>query len=78
MRYGGWSTTAFGLRCDAMPVPSDPGWKLERDSHGCNVWTNPNDTWLSGKTNSATTYCGAVPGDAGTDSADAAADVAVE
>lgn len=42
MDYGGWSFNAMcGLKdCDGMPIPSDPGWKLGTDDHGCATWKN--------------------------------------
>lgn len=76
MAYGGWSASKSCARtCDGMPVPSDPDWKLETDSHGCAQWTNPNDHLNGGKSNSATSYCGAVgKADAGPDAADGSTD----
>jgi hypothetical protein len=76
MSYGGWRNGGVcRVRCDGMPDRSDPGWKLEMDSHGCERWTNPNDVWNGGTPNAATSYCGMVPGrDAGSDAADAATD----
>jgi hypothetical protein len=76
MSYGGWSTGRCAEECDGMPEPSDPGWKIEIDSHGCEQWTNPNDFWNGGTRNAATAYCGISPNlDAGSDAAsDAATD----
>jgi hypothetical protein len=55
-----------------MPVPDDPGWKLQTDSQGCPLWTNPNDH--AGVHDGTTSYCGApLLRDAGPD-ADAASD----
>ena len=41
-----------------MPVPSDPGWTLATDDHGCKVWRNPNDSFRGGTTSPETKYCG--------------------
>ena len=42
MNFGGWSQDgSCGRTCDGMPLPNDPGWKLDKDSHGCRVWTHP-------------------------------------
>lgn len=72
MSYGGWKAAgaSCGKRCDGMPVSTDPGWKLENDSHGCPRWTHPDDF---PKHAVGVSYCGAVaPNDAGADaSADA-------
>ncbi len=49
MKYGGWSGdgNCFGQICDGMPVPSDPGWKLVKDDHGCSMWSNASPNWGS-------------------------------
>lgn len=68
MDYGGFRTGQCAQTCDGMPAPSDPGWKIEMDSHGCPQWTNPNDYWNGGTRSSGTSYCGgAPPRDAGLD-----------
>src|SRR5262249_16710984 len=59
MAYGGarksWGCSAA---CDGMPVPSDPGWRLENDTAGCPVWTHPYDSMSKGGTmNPQTRYC---------------------
>ncbi len=64
MEYGGWrynpefacSQTEF---CDGMPLPSDPDWKIEPDTHGCPHWTNPHDYFRGGTRSVTTSYCGA-------------------
>lgn len=74
MSYGGWSEHACGRACDGMPESDDPGWKLTTDTHGCRVWTNPNDAWNGGTRNPATAYCGGVRVDSGLDDASDASD----
>ncbi len=79
MDYGGYSSDGrCGETCDGMPLPSDPGWKLVKDGHGCDVWTNPRGTIVGDG-------CGSLPpppdagGDAGADAAaDAGADAAAD
>jgi hypothetical protein len=43
---GGWSASGscndVDVACDNLPLASDPGWKLVKDEHGCDVWDNPN------------------------------------
>ena len=86
MHFGGWEgdDRSCGDSCDGMPLPDDPDWKLEADSHGCAHWTNPHGIAVSGGTG-AIGYCGVLrpdggtPGDASQDSpgdspADASAD----
>jgi hypothetical protein len=61
MDYGGWSPAErpCGLStCDGMPVPSDPAWKIEPDSHGCPHWVNPHDYFRDGTRSNDVTYCG--------------------
>lgn len=73
MRYGGWSEHGCAddyAICDGMPVPNDPGWKLEKDTHGCDTWTNPHGVWAGAyneNTDPNTDYCMAPPRDAGHD-----------
>ncbi len=38
MRFGGHGSC--GASCDGMPLPDDPGWKIEQDELGCDVWVN--------------------------------------
>jgi hypothetical protein len=66
MHFGGWSRD--GLcgedEYDGLPVPSDPGWMLVKDFHGCpmwTMWTNPHDGLHSGEGGLATAYCGGAP-----------------
>lgn len=51
MRYGGHGSC--GYLCDGMPLPSDPGWKIEQDDLGCDVWVNEN---------APKDYCGSLRG----------------
>jgi hypothetical protein len=60
--YGGWTPperACGSADCDGMPVPSDPDWKIEPDSHGCPHWANPHDYFHGGTRSDAATYCGA-------------------
>ncbi len=56
MAYGGYTTspsTCAAQICDGMPLPDDPEWKLVKDAHGCDVWTNPKGTLVQGGCGSA-------------------------
>jgi hypothetical protein len=61
MNYGGWRQPGVmcGAGCDGMPVPTDPDWKIEPDTHGCPRWTNPHDYFGGGTMSSTVAYCGA-------------------
>jgi hypothetical protein len=76
MDYGGWDEgRSCPSLCEGMPLPSDRGWALRTDEHGCEYWSNPNDRYRGGKYNAATQYCGAAPAvDAGEDGATNAVD----
>ena len=59
MNYGGARNGgACGQTCDGMPVPNDPGWKLETDETGCPVWRHLHDPASGGTRDSETKYCG--------------------
>jgi len=71
MAYGGWNARgSCGRMCDGMPVPTDPGWTLATDDHGCHVWRNPNDRYHGGTANPDTRYCGVRPDDEEPDGGD--------
>ena len=62
MDYGGWTPaerSCGSSDCDGMPLPSDPDWKIEPDSHGCPHWTNPHDYFHGGTRSATASYCGA-------------------
>jgi len=50
MKYGGAADSSgeCAAVCDGMPQPSDPGWKLDTDSYGCPIWTNPTPDFSAG------------------------------
>lgn len=70
MAFGGWSQNGSCSRtCDGMPLPNDPGWKLDKDSHGCSIWTHPAGTFPGG---GGVPRCGGIQFlDAGPDATDA-------